>query len=251
MDQHKQEARAIIATINKTESYWTCSQNEGDQLNIDLAWIPIADALCKRDAEIEQLRIENAALSSPQPGREQNELFRLQAENQKLDDTQAEIRTLREFIYHHSFNDSYLSPEQGWVCFHCGVRFLSQGAARSHFGDTPNDVRELRKQLIKRDTEIAALKHDIGRHLDITSEQATEIDGLQAELGKQSDEFADYKHYCQAQQASLLAENAKLRKENEQLRGIIEHELCGVDDALSRVCEFGTKNCGFKHGKGR
>lgn len=58
MDKHKQEARGIVATINKTDSYWTCSQNEGDQLNLDLAWIPIADALRKRDAEIERLKAE-------------------------------------------------------------------------------------------------------------------------------------------------------------------------------------------------
>ena len=33
---------------------------------------------------------------------------------------------------------TYRKPKDGWVCFHCGVRFLTEAAARAHFGKTPN-----------------------------------------------------------------------------------------------------------------
>ena len=32
---------------------------------------------------------------------------------------------------------TYPYPKGGWVCFHCGERFLSPNAARIHFGPTP------------------------------------------------------------------------------------------------------------------
>ena len=33
--------------------------------------------------------------------------------------------------------DTYPMPEDGWVCFHCGERYTTPGAARQHFGDSP------------------------------------------------------------------------------------------------------------------
>ena len=33
--------------------------------------------------------------------------------------------------------DTYPKPADGWVCFHCGERFLSTRKAREHFGPTP------------------------------------------------------------------------------------------------------------------
>jgi len=32
---------------------------------------------------------------------------------------------------------SYETPRDGWVCFHCGVRFKTERAAREHFGEKP------------------------------------------------------------------------------------------------------------------
>ena len=34
--------------------------------------------------------------------------------------------------------NTYTAPSDGWVCFHCGERFRTEGAARDHFGATPN-----------------------------------------------------------------------------------------------------------------
>jgi hypothetical protein len=33
--------------------------------------------------------------------------------------------------------DTYLQPEHGWTCFHCGTTFRRYGPARLHFGPTP------------------------------------------------------------------------------------------------------------------
>ena len=32
---------------------------------------------------------------------------------------------------------TYKQPTTGWLCFHCGERFMSVNAARDHFGVTP------------------------------------------------------------------------------------------------------------------
>ncbi len=36
--------------------------------------------------------------------------------------------------------DLYLAPAHGWTCFHCGLTLLTPGAARDHFGATPDRV---------------------------------------------------------------------------------------------------------------
>ena len=33
--------------------------------------------------------------------------------------------------------DVYPMPADGWVCYHCGERFTTPGAARNHFGARP------------------------------------------------------------------------------------------------------------------
>ena len=35
------------------------------------------------------------------------------------------------------FSGTYKQPVTGWVCFHCGERFITVNAARDHFGVTP------------------------------------------------------------------------------------------------------------------
>ncbi len=36
--------------------------------------------------------------------------------------------------------DTYPMPKDGWQCFHCGELFTTFGAARDHFGATPEAV---------------------------------------------------------------------------------------------------------------
>ncbi len=33
---------------------------------------------------------------------------------------------------------TYTMPNGGWICFHCGERFTTFGAAQDHFGETPD-----------------------------------------------------------------------------------------------------------------
>lgn len=35
---------------------------------------------------------------------------------------------------------TYPMPKDGWVCFHCGERFTTEGAARDHFGGSPDEL---------------------------------------------------------------------------------------------------------------
>ena len=36
-------------------------------------------------------------------------------------------------------DNTYSMPLDGWVCFHCGERFTTVGAASDHFGERPGD----------------------------------------------------------------------------------------------------------------
>jgi len=36
--------------------------------------------------------------------------------------------------------ETYPAPHHGWICFHCGERFMTKEGAAIHFG-TPNDDR--------------------------------------------------------------------------------------------------------------
>ena len=40
---------------------------------------------------------------------------------------------------------TYQTPDDGWVCFHCGVRFLNTYAAEKHFGKVPGEITGCRK----------------------------------------------------------------------------------------------------------
>lgn len=35
---------------------------------------------------------------------------------------------------------TYEQPKDGWVCFHCGERYTTWGAARDHFGPSPKSI---------------------------------------------------------------------------------------------------------------
>ena len=67
---------------------------------------------------------------------------------------------------------TYPAPSDGWVCFHCGERFKSWGAARDHFGETPRaftgcvlkgEERGLLMALRKAEAGLNAAGRDAGR----------------------------------------------------------------------------------------
>ena len=39
-----------------------------------------------------------------------------------------------------SGTETYPMPKDGWVCWHCGERFMTPGRARDHFGERPNEI---------------------------------------------------------------------------------------------------------------
>jgi hypothetical protein len=42
---------------------------------------------------------------------------------------------------------TYQKPEEGWVCFHCGERFIDYFVAKEHFGEGPDSLRSQIKRL--------------------------------------------------------------------------------------------------------
>ena len=70
---------------------------------------------------------------------------------------------------------TYKMPVDGWVCFHCGERLMTIGAAEQHFGHTPQatpaclvklctekclvmELRKAEKQCIDLQEELTKLK---------------------------------------------------------------------------------------------
>lgn len=45
---------------------------------------------------------------------------------------------------------TYRMPAGGWVCFHCGERFMTPGSARDHFGPTPSSAAACTMDLSER-----------------------------------------------------------------------------------------------------
>ena len=52
-------------------------------------------------------------------------------------------------------------PIDGWVCFHCGERFRTEGAARDHFGETPQHYGQIKDNVI---SLFDAIKHGDDEH---------------------------------------------------------------------------------------
>jgi hypothetical protein len=69
--------------------------------------------------------------------------------------------------------DTYMPPEHGWTCFHCGETFTHQMAARLHFGASIHDepkcqisahkLRAMEQQLRRYQEEDTDLHREIAR----------------------------------------------------------------------------------------
>ena len=51
----------------------------------------------------------------------------------------------------HTPPDTYPAPVDGWVCFHCGKRFLDEKSGCKHFGETPIGMPQCFEILAERD----------------------------------------------------------------------------------------------------
>lgn len=48
------------------------------------------------------------------------------------------VRGDRERLPDGEIANTYLQPDEGWICFHCGIRFKKYGAALDHFSAKPH-----------------------------------------------------------------------------------------------------------------
>lgn len=70
---------------------------------------------------------------------------RREAERER-DDANEETRDLNTALVQVR-DKTYQPPAKGWQCFHCGEWFTTEGAARHHFGNNPEHIKEVRRQL--------------------------------------------------------------------------------------------------------
>lgn len=75
-------------------------------------------------------------------------------------------------------SDTYPQPPDGWVCFHCGERFRTVGAASDHFGALPTatvgcvlqvaagDARGWLMEFRKQEAEIARLNEVLDGYVE-------------------------------------------------------------------------------------
>lgn len=88
---------------------------------------------------------------------------------------------------------TYPMPAEGWTCFHCGENFKTPGAARDHFGRTPDrkpgciikielgGERGLLMALRSAEDELAKYREEDGHmHREITRMQSRHAWALRA-----------------------------------------------------------------------
>jgi hypothetical protein len=132
-------------------------------------------------------------------------------------------------------NDAYSAPEHGWTCFHCGETFKTPGAARDHFGVTPNAepgclikvqlggerglLMALRKaetllaRYMEEDTDLYRALHSMqGRHCDalMCAEDSGYARGLKdyMKIEEQRDELREFVEYVRRNGETRLASMA-------------------------------------------
>ena len=65
-------------------------------------------------------------------------------------------------------DDTHPMPPDGWVCFHCGERFITPGSAEDQFGARPTDTAACRikvgheRGLVMELRRLQALVRDLG-----------------------------------------------------------------------------------------
>lgn len=68
--------------------------------------------------------------------------------------------------------DTYMQPEHGWTCFHCGETFTHPNPARNHFGELPEakpgcllrmqpGEQPLLRQIRSLERELSDLRHQV------------------------------------------------------------------------------------------
>jgi hypothetical protein len=85
---------------------------------------------------------------------------------------------------------TYNAPPHGWTCFHCGETFTTPGAARDHFGETPEE------------TPGCVLKVEVGGERGLL----LELRKTQQELTKLREEVSDESLFYREYHAKLASD---------------------------------------------
>ena len=72
--------------------------------------------------------------------------------------------------------DTYLAPEDGWVCFHCGERFMNEHNARLHFGPMPDAEPGCVMKLLSEDKRLLIKIRKLQSIIDDLREQNEQLD---------------------------------------------------------------------------
>lgn len=90
--------------------------------------------------------------------------------------------------------DTYMSPEHGWTCFHCGETFMVPAMARAHFGATPDAIPGCLMRLSKEERPLLRMVRSL--EADLLRLRTSAEDGFYAEYHARLE--ADIRHTAPA-----------------------------------------------------
>ena len=128
-------------------------------------------------------------------------------------------------------DETYPIPAHGWTCFHCGETFLQAGAARDHFGATPQNTAGC---LIDRVALEIGTNTQRGRGLQMALRKVEQDNAtLQQRIKAQAGELADMGVYADDAQRVVQTEVRK-REQAEHERDTARAALAAVVDAQNK-----------------
>ena len=84
-------------------------------------------------------------------------------------------------------SDTYTAPENGWVCFHCGVRFMDRKSAARHFGPRPVSVASCLLSYTELLIELRTVERELARlhekNQDCEGNEAASVTGVETSEG--------------------------------------------------------------------
>lgn len=82
---------------------------------------------------------------------------------------------------------TYTKPGEGWVCFHCGERFVEYDAAKNHFGEGPDSLHERVAELEKECEQLRAEKALLEKNWRIHHKEECGIHDCRFDVTKMED----------------------------------------------------------------
>ena len=151
-------------------------------------------------AEIDALRAELTAATAARAEAERLLSHRtknmqrwIDHHNARADDAERERDEARGRLQRQA--DVYERPNEGWVCYHCGERFLSPGSAEVHFGTRPTGLVRCREMQVNHAKAIREKDEAIAQaRADALEEAAKAVEKRIITCG-QLDQYDDYHNW--------------------------------------------------------